>query len=115
MTKTIFFLLNMLLMGPQTPSQTTYINPMEGFILHSRSDQGNASNQMSQDTPTKQGDTKSDSDDSDDDFEPIMFPKIWTLQVDKLYKPTKKIGKEQDGELCSAFLPPILSPPDEKA
>jgi hypothetical protein len=115
MIKALFFLLSMLWGGQPAPPQTAYNNPMDGFILHTWSEHGKTYAQTIERTIAEEEDSKSDSDDSDDEFDPLVFPKIWALRADNNLGIHQKIGKEQVGELCSAFLPPILSPPDENA
>ncbi len=113
--KVLAFLLHMLAFSQQSAAQTACINPLDGYILHSQSEHGIANAETASYNMFEEEDSKSDSDDSDDEFDPLVFPTIWELQTDKNFKTNQQIDKDQIGEICSAYLTPILSPPDEEA
>lgn len=116
MIKTLFFLLNMLLGGQQTTPQMLYSNPMDGFVLHTRSEHGNTNAQAAERTFAEEGDSKSDSDDSEDDeFDPLDLLKIYCAHAENNYSVSQKKHIMHVGELSSAYLPPIMCPPDDNA
>ncbi|MDT8886478.1 hypothetical protein [Aquirufa regiilacus] len=113
MIKTLFFLLNILLGGQQTTPQMLYSNPMDGFVLHTRSEHGNTNAQAAERTFAEEEDSKSDSDDSDDEFNPLDLLKIYSTHAENNFSTSQKKHIMYVGELSPAYLPPILSPPDK--
>lgn len=113
MIKTLFFLLNMLLGGQQTTPQMLYSNPMDGFVLHTRSEHGNTNAQAAERSVAEEEDSKSDSDDSDDEFNSLEILKIYSAHTANNYSASQKKFINYVDELSPAYLPPILSPPDK--
>lgn len=115
MIKTLFFLLNMLLGVQQTTPQTFYSNPMDGFVLHTRSEHGKTNAQAAERSLAEEEDSKSDSDDSDDEFDPLDLLKIYNAHAENNFSASQKKHIMHVGELSPAYLPPILCPPDDNA
>ena len=115
MIKTLFFLLNMLLEGQQTTLLTRYSNPLDGFVLHTRSEHGNTNAQAAERSLAEEEDSKSDTDDSDDEFDPLDLLKIYSAHAENNFSASQKKHIMHVGELSPAYLPPILCPPDDNA
>ena len=115
MIKTLFFLLNMLMGDQQTTPQTVYSNPMDGFVLHTRSEHGNTNAQAAERSLAEEEDSKSDTDDSDDEFDPLDLLKIYSAHAENNFSASQKKHIMHIGELSPAYLPPILCPPDDNA
>ncbi|MHA8080468.1 hypothetical protein VR610_04855 [Aquirufa regiilacus] len=116
MIKTLFFLLNMLLGDQQTTSLTRYSNPLDGFVLHTRSEHGNTNAQAAERSLAEEEDSKSDSDDSEDDeFDPLDLLKFYSTHAENNFSASQKKHLMHVGELSPAYLPPILCPPDDHA
>lgn len=116
MIKTLFFLLNVLLRSQQTTPQMLYSNPLDGFVLHTRSEHGNTNALAAEPSVAEEEDSKSDSDDSEDDeFDPLDLLKIYSTHAENNFSASQKKHLMHVGELSPAYLPPILCPPDDNA
>jgi hypothetical protein len=88
---------------------------MDGFVLHTRSEPGYSYSRTTERAFAEEEDSKSDSDDADDEFNPLDFLKIYSDHAEKNFSTSQKKYVSYVGELSPAYLPPILSPPDNDA
>jgi len=112
MFKALFCWLYLIIgMDTSTPKEV-YSNPMEGYIWQTSTVHLKNYEPINQGIFTEEEDSKEDSDDSDNEFNPAELLRILIKNTGIIFD-GKLLGYSNDfGQLSSAYLPPILSPPD---
>jgi hypothetical protein len=116
MIKAFFCWLYLLIgMDTSTPHDVVYSNPMEGYTL--QVNYGYHMNYSNENIGlfNEEKDSREDSGDSDDEFNSTELLRLNTDKSERTYIIEQSGYPFYLGRLSTAYLPPILSPPDVNA